>query len=298
VESEKSKRKFKIFIVVALGGSLMMNFMLLSKINWLDNQLNHVSDQQQTILHSVDEQTSEIQLALDTFKEEQSWLGPIHMDVQSKAVREGQAEVRFKWQVKEWKTGSEVSFNYAIGRNEEYETIPAEELQTGLFQAKVPIEIHLEPLWEVALIKSNSNMEEMSQQELEEKQLLQNSLRYFVSVASEDVVKSGEVQSESFDYLGTEYYGIIQGDIHLRKKDASVTLMQLQTSGKTFGIEEAYLLKYKNDQFIGEEEIMLDDENGQFRMFHLTEIDQYEDQMRFVIKVVYPDGATFERKVR
>jgi len=298
VETEKSKKNFRIFLAVGLSGSLIMNFLLLSKMNRLNHFVENVSSEQQNLNHSVNSQSGEIQQILNQFKEELSWLGPVAMDVDTNGLGEGQAQVLFKWQVKERQTDSKVIFHYAIGGNPDFEKLQAEGTEQGLFQAKIPIEVKLEPLWDVKVIDSRSNIEEMSETVKEEQQMDQYTLKYFVSVESGDAVKSSEIQSESLDYLGTNQYGILQGDIHSRGKKASVTLIQQKTSGETSVVEEAYLLKYQDGTFIGEEPIMLEeDQDDNFRMFHLQEISSYEEEMRFVIKVVYRDGAIFEREV-
>jgi hypothetical protein len=72
METEKSKKNFKIFLAAAISGSLIMNFMLISKVNELSNRLDHVSSEQQNILHSVNSQSGEIQHDLNNFKD---WFG-------------------------------------------------------------------------------------------------------------------------------------------------------------------------------------------------------------------------------
>ncbi|MBM4761769.1 hypothetical protein [Bacillus sp. B15-48] len=295
MDREKERKRFKVFIIVALSSSLIMNFMLLSKVNWLDNQLNQISSEQQNLHSTIDWQTSEIEHVLNKFKEEQSWLGPIHYEVNSKAVEEGQVEVLFKWQVKEWQQGSQVFFNYARGDQDEYVILPAKEIQQGLFQMEIPVEVDVQPSWEVTMRESRSNIEEMSQTEVGEK-LGQSSLKYFVSVVFEDVIKSGEIQMESFAYYGTDVYGMIQADVHRDKKNTSVTVMHHQASDKTKVIEEAYLLKYDNELIIDEEQIELENQHGQMRIFHLNQVNRSEAN-RFAIKVVYRDGSIFEKEI-
>ena len=295
METEKTKKNFKIFLAAVVTISLVINLLLISKVNELNNRIDYVSSEQQNLHHSVNNQSGEVQQLFNQFKEELSWLGPVEMNVNTNALGEGQAQAVFKWQVKERQRDSKVFFHYATGTNTEFKKLQAEGGEQGLFQAKVPITVKLEPLWDVKVLESGSNMEEMSET-VKEEQLY--SLKYFVSVESEDNVKSSEVQSESLDYLGTNQYGILQGDIHSRGKKASVTLMQHKISGETSVIEEASLLKYQDGTFIGEEPLKLEeDQEDNFRLFELHEISPYEEDMRFVIKVVYRHGAVFESEV-
>lgn len=274
----------------------MTNFSLISKIDGLNNQLQEVSNQQHHILSNVNGQTSQVQAILTEMKEEQSWLGAIQMDVQPNKITNGQAEVTFTWQVKEWQHDSEVMFHYQYGNEKDFTRLPAEKRGEGLFEVTFPIEVTLEPIWNVGISDYSGNMEEMSRKEIEEKQLDQNQLKYFVSISSEDTMKSGEIHTQSFGDLGIHQYGIIHADLHRVNKHFNVSLNSNQVEHPTNVIEEAFLLTYKQDHFIDQEKMELGHEDDQMRFFHLEGID-LSDGMRLVIKVVYSDGKSFEKEV-
>jgi hypothetical protein len=303
--NDKYIKYFRAFVAVALVGSLAVNFTLLSKISQLENRMNFVTNHQQNIMNELSGQTSHIQTDMNDIKQEQSWISTIKMELNKKEIVEGQADAIYKWQVKELQTDSEVFFNYAYGDSEDYITLTADELQQGMFQVKVPIEVPMEPLWDYGLFPSDSivqkevsekEQKEMSEKEMEQKRLEQYKLKYFVSVSYGDMVKSGEIHTEHLEHFGTNYYGIIQTDLHMDDENFDVAVTNHNVNGSSNVVEEAYLLKYEDETFIGEEEIQLDEQDHIASFFYLNQEEQYED-MRLVIKVVYSDGATFEKEV-
>ncbi|WLD93999.1 hypothetical protein [Alkalihalobacillus sp. AL-G] len=299
MHSDKYLKIFRIFVALALVISLVLNFTFLSRLNQLEHQVNTVFNNQHNIISDVNGQTSHIQNVLNDIKEEQSWISGIDLDVNTNDFEDGQAEATFEWQVKELQNDSEVVFNYAYGDDsEEYTTLPAKELQQGLFQVKVPFEVDVEPLWEVSLETPDSNTkQEMTKKEMEEHH--QNILKYYVSVSYDDMVKSGEIHTEPLGHLGTKDYGIVQTDIYMHKENVSIALISHNVNDSIV-VEEAYLMMYKGETLIGEKEIESDDENNppdqSVRLFNLNQVDRYED-MRLVIKVVYTNGETFKKEV-
>jgi hypothetical protein len=304
LESDKFIKFFRIFIGAALVVSLVMNFSLFSRLDHLENQMNVVTNNQYNTMNTLDSQTSHIQTVLNDFKNEQSWIGTINMDVNPEELENGKAEATFKWQVKELQNDAEVVFNYAYAESEDYITIPAKKMQQGLFQVKVPIEVKVEPQWEIGVRTTDSNTQQkMRKKEMEKKRMedsKENTFKYFVSVSDDDMVKSGEIHTEDLGHLATNYYGFIQIEIDSIDKNLNVTLLHDNVSGLSNSLEEAYLLKYEGERLIEEEQIESDDQNRppdhSVRFFHLDQVEKYED-MRLVVKVVYSNEATFEKEV-
>ncbi len=301
--SEKYSKWFRVFVVIALVVSVGMNMSFLSKLNWLENEINVVSSNQHSIMNQINNQTHHIQDVMNDIKNEQSWISTINMDVDPNAINDGQAEVTFSWQVKELHKDSEVIFNYVYGNRVDYITVPAEELQQGMFQVKVPFKLEMEPQWEVGL--TNETQHESTKVEMEDVRIedeRKNTLKYFVSVSYEDMVKSGEIHTEYLGHYGTSFYGIIQAELYMHdKKNFDVMLVNHHISNPSMVVEEAYLLKYKGETFIGEEKIELEGQDNppdehSVRFFHLNQQEQYEN-MRLVIRVTYSNGETFEKEV-
>ncbi|QOR67161.1 hypothetical protein IM538_03140 [Cytobacillus suaedae] len=290
---------FRIFIAIALVASLIMNFNLLASLDRIEHQVSNLSHNQHNILSDVNNQAGQVQNIMNEFLAEQSWISRINMEFDPSEVEDGEAAATFEWQVKEMQSNSKVIFNYVYGEGENYIALPAKEIQQGLFQVKIPIEVKLEPMWHVGVITS-SNTHEESKQVIEEKMMkeeLENRLKYFVSVSYDDLLKSSEVHTEHLGHVGTSYYGILQGDVHIHDKQMSVTLISEYMMEPSVNVEKAYLVKYEGSTLIGEEEFNYDGPKEEWpRHFHLNQVKTYDD-MRLVIKVVYSNGETFEKEV-
>lgn len=278
-----------------------MNFNLLSRLDNVENQLNNVYHRLDNINSNVYSQTDQIQNVINEMKEEQSWISRINMDFDPSKTVGDRAVASFDWQVRELESDSEVLFYYAYGEGDDYRALPAEELQQGVFQVQVPVETKLEPLWEVGVVTTtSSNIEEETKKAIEEKMIKRdrkNRLKYFVSVTYGNLVKNGEIHSESLGNFGTRYYGFLRADVHLFDDSLNVSLFNEFMDDPSLYVEKAYLIKYEGDKVIGEMEIEYDDQNHPLnRFFHIAEVEKY-DNMRLAIKVVYTNGETFEKKV-
>jgi hypothetical protein len=299
----ESKNYTKFLSIVIAGGlviSLILNFTLISKMNDLQYQVSNLSAAQFDIRTSVENQVSHIQNVLNDFTEEQSWISSIEMEVNTNEIEDGQANATFEWQVKELESGSEVVFNYAYGDSEDFKTVQAEELENGLFQVEVPVDLKLEPVWEIGTTISDSDkIQENIKKEMEE-QMVENNLKYFVSVSTGDKVKSSQVYSEHLGYFGTSLYGVIMLDLISNNDQITIHLMNDSADKSSILIEEAYLLKYQGEELIGEAQLMLDDESSppdnRMRNFHIDQVEKVPD-MRLLVKVVYSDGKTFEKEI-
>ncbi len=270
----------------------------MSKINGLENQVNYLADSQYQITDNISNQTNNINHILNDFKEEQSWISAITMDINTDELKDEKTKASFQWQVKELHEDAEVIFHYAFGNTETYEDIPAEQAETGIFNVQVPFDLDLEPQWEI--------MSYGEEQEwiIEEKKIAESravELKYYVSVSSNDIVKSSALHRENLGYVGTGQYGIIHVDMDNRKHDETLSVsVTNHRTNPVIRVEEAYLLVYQNEAQVSEEKLESEPEEEEHpnrpRHFHLTEVEQYED-MRVVLKVVYNNGDTFEREI-
>lgn len=292
------EKYFRMIVVLALAGSLVLNFTLLSKVNDLEEQFGFVAGSQQDITNRIDDQASQVYSALEEFKNEQSWMSPVSMEIDNKGFNKGEASANFKWQVKELQNNSEVEFHYSFGENQEFTSVSAEELQNGLFQVNVPFEFKKEPQWQVGLITSDS----YHSQEVSEKEAidgLQDTVNFYVTVSYDHMVKSSEIQQESLGDLKSGLYGVIQTDVHVFNSKLDITLINYLMDGESKYVEKATLLKYKGNILIGEEELQRVKENSPDsaeHFFHLNQVDKYEN-IRLVMKVEYNNGETFEKEI-
>ncbi|MCF6136531.1 hypothetical protein [Pseudalkalibacillus berkeleyi] len=295
---EKQIKIFVAFVAVAFVVSLIMNVTFLSKLSEMDNRLRSLSSSQQNMMSSVNGQTNHIQTVLNDMQEEQRWMTPIDITVDSKDMEDGKAEATFEWQVKELQEDSEVVFYYTYGNNESYKALPVEEIQQGLFKVKVPIEMDMEPMWHINLMRGNKNTQESSKKKMEE-QMKSETLKYYVTVSYGDMVKSGKVHTEHLGEYGNRLYGSLQTDIIMEDKTFSMMLMNHQTD-TSVSIVKAYLLKYKDEDLLGREKFDVDKQydpaDPRMNAYHVNQIKQFEN-MRLVVQVVYDNGEVFEKEV-
>lgn len=297
----------KIFVVAALCLSLFINFSSLSKIDNLENKVNTLLNDQSQLLSRVNSQTTNIRNTMNEIKREQSWISPISANTTITDIDQGNALVTFQWQIKELNDNSKVVFNYKNGDQEEYTSIEAVEKASGLFEAVVPIEVTLEPEWRII----GSSMDARAERAIEEDKranMKDNSLafNYFVTVAHNDLVKSSAINSNRFNSLGVQHYGYIETHINNSNNHSRVSVIGYPSHDVSSpNLEEVYLKKYKDEQLLDEEKLVLENDIHEAGMpirenglaFHTKPSDEKLDYSRLVLRVVYSDGASFEKEI-
>ncbi|MGM7700532.1 hypothetical protein ACSVDE_02340 [Pseudalkalibacillus sp. Hm43] len=300
MEREKQIKIFVVFVVGALVVSLIMNFTLFSKINQVENQVNSISNMQYNISDNVNDQAYQIIGVLDEMQAEQSWITPIRMDLDPNEVVGDQAEATFQWQVKELQKDSEVVFHYTYGDDEKYKALPAEETQQGLFQVKVPIKLDMGPMWHVGYMNETAESQQVTSEKEMEEQMLEETLKFYVTVSYGDMVKSGKVHTEHLGDFGSHLYGTLQTDVLMNDENFSIMLFNHHADSPSAGIEEAYLLKYKDGTLSDKEKFEVDEQydpaDPMMNAFKLDKVKKVKD-MRLVVQVTYNNGRTFEKEV-
>ncbi|MEN2767906.1 hypothetical protein [Ornithinibacillus xuwenensis] len=290
--NDKNTKGYRVVVIGVLVVSLILNVVLLSRTTKMEAQVNQVIDMQHNLISNVDGQSVHIQGMLEDMKEQQSWITPITLDIIS--AKENDRQFSFEWQVKELQKNSEILFHYKLDSQEDYTSIPVKEVEQGFFQANVSIEVPLKPEWHHTVTTQDEDAKyDQGIKEILEENYQDNELMYYVSVSSNDLVKSGEVQSEHLGDFGSEQYGIIQSETHLYEDNYNFLLVNHNEENPSNEIEEVYLLKYENETLLEEQMLTFDSGTNSFK---LVQQKQYED-MRLVARVVYQDGKVFEREV-
>ncbi|OIJ17195.1 hypothetical protein BKP37_01285 [Anaerobacillus alkalilacustris] len=302
-------KHLKLFVVALLLISVFINARLLIKVSDLENRLDSISYQQMDITRSVDSQTAHMYNLLDEFVREQSWISSIGMEIETKSINDNIATLSFNWQLKELIDDAEIVFHYKYGDEQDYHSIPVEEIGLGLFEASIPVEHQLEPEWYTRLTMGNgsSAVEEVVVEAIDEYGMRKNNpnkLLYYVTVSYDDVVKSGEIHTSDLGYLGSQYYGTIETfvDIHQDGYHISVSAPPLYIN-RTNNLQEAYIQKFKDGIFIREERLtpteLMDEDNRQEHGIHMYQnfTDEKFDYTSLRFIVVYSGGKTFEKEV-
>ncbi len=312
IKGGKERMKyFKAFTVIALSVSLFVNFNLLSKLNDLENRINSISSYQSQVISSVNSQSNNIRNIINDIKKEQSWLSPISIATKTTDIDQGKAVVDFEWQVKELKDNSKVVFNYKMGDEKEYTAINAVKMESGLFKAAVPIEVTLEPEWRIKMNDRSKGEEAQKERAVREKKIEENnrynqlSINYFVSVTNNDIMKSSNINNTRIKNLGVKHYGLIETYTYINNNSYSVSVVGFPIYNETSKVlKEVYLKKYKNGKYLDEEKLVSDSINKEgiptrenALNFHTEPSDEKLDCNSLVVKVIYNDGAAFEKEI-
>lgn len=306
-------RYFRIFVVIALCVSLFVNLNLLSRLDNLVNRVNSISSNQSQVLNSVNSQTNNVRNIINDMKREQSWISFNSTTTKTTDIDQGKAEVNFAWQVKELKDNSKVVFNYKHGDETEYTAINAVEQGNGLFAATVPVEVSLEPEWQIQIIDRSKGSNAINEVAIREKKIEENirsnqlSINYFVTVIHNDTMKSSDINVTRIENLGVRHYGYLETytDISKDSNHYSVSVSGVSSYNENSKVlKEVYLKKYKNGQLLAEEKLVRSDssepgipvrENA--ITYHTEPSDEQIDYNSLVMKAVYNDGATFEKEI-
>lgn len=296
---KKKVKSVRIFVVSVLGISLILNLYLVGKVNELGNQVGLVKSDQQYLSSEISDQTSQIMNLLDDFQQQQSWLGKIEMEASLTGI--GAGELRFTWLIKEMESASDVLLHYAFKEDEKFTSIPASELEHGLFEASIPFEAGLGPIWQPTEIYGVTThaeaLDDGQYNEITDDQYESTEIQYYVSVLKEDgSYKSSDMQTGYlYDFI-TELYGYVDTGVYLEDKVFRVYLHHHVAEGSDNVVENVSLLKYQQGKLIGEEELDRTDKGPSNSSFEKNNIDIYKD-MRLVLKVVYQNGEMFEKEI-
>lgn len=301
----------KVFVVAILLISLFVNVRLLSRLSNVEQQVNSISHYQMQIMDSVNNQTNNIYHQLESFKKEQSWISRIQMDVNTDNMEDNKVTLQFNWQIKELSKDSEVLFHYKLGEKQEYDAVGAVEIENGLFEANIPVDVTLAPEWHAVRLAGSEEREvsEKIERAFEEKKMKdheKNELSYYVTVANEDKVKSSEINTNNISYLGTSYYGILETFLDILDEGYNFSVIGPSSyNDSLIFLEEAYLMKYKDGKLVAEEKLIsgaaTEEPNRPVREratgFHKSSSKEKFEYTSLVVKVVYNNGEVFEKEV-
>jgi len=301
---------FKIFVVGGLCASLLSNYVLVRRLDVMDNKINNISNYQHQVISTVNSQVGNITNAINKIKEDQSWLSAVNVDTVINGSDKNKAIVNFEWQVKELENNSEVLFNYKKNDEQEYKSIKVEDKGNGFFRVVMPVEIHPEPNWNYQIIDRGTNTGERQMRVIEEKEAYERENRltfnYYISVSHGDMIKSGEINIAPIEDVGARYYGYLEVRTDIdRDNNYSISVMSGKMSDSDIYLKEAYLKKYRDGKLLEEEKLEEREivyEGGipareDTKDFYTKSSKEKLDYSNLVLKVVYSDSSVFEREV-
>jgi hypothetical protein len=278
---------FSVIVTIILLISLIMNFTLSSKVGQVENHLINLSNNQQQILSSVNSQVDNIRFVMNDIQKQQSWVSEITMDVSSKDLPNDKMVAQFNWQIKERSSKSKVMFHYALGEKDTFTSIEVDDLQNGLYHVEVPLNVNLEPQWEIFLREQDSESDNYEMDRKRKEELNQQSMRYFVSITENDNVKSSDISTWYVGEVGNEKYGVVSVNLDFIQDHSSIMV----TTYKTGIIEKLQLLRYKNESLVDEQDFM-----PEFDHYIMNDVD-LDNATRLILRVTYKNGETFEKVI-
>ncbi|TCT16221.1 hypothetical protein EDC18_102238 [Natranaerovirga pectinivora] len=308
-------KHFKIIVVGGLCLSLLLNYILITRIKDINNTLNHISNNNQHIMNTVNSQMGYVSNAINRMQEEQSWLSRVDVRTELSDTHKNQGSVNFEWQVKELQSNSEVHLNYRIAEGEEYTSVKAEPSGNGFFRVELPIDMDVEPIWNIGISRnvgvSRNGISNNVEVVVDEKYPKQNrmSFSYYISVSHDETIKNSDINIFNIEEIGAQYYGYLDvyGYINENINDNNnynLTVMNGNMYNTSVFLKDAFLKKYNDGRLIDEEKFV----NQEMRYYDgtparedsLTKTISSEDNVdynRLVLKVVYSDGSVFEREI-
>jgi len=281
---QPEKRLFLAAVLI-----LIMNFVLFAKIGDLNNQVSSLSQNNNNLQSSLNAISSDVNQSLDQFTKEQSWISPVEVNNEKTTVGNEQGLAVLNWQIKDYQEGAEVIFHYRQAASEEFKDIPAENKGAGFFEVNLPMEIKVEPFWNIQVVRSEKFGTATSEMQKPTEQTVGYS--YYVSMKTGNIIKSSEISYFDVGYLAKIKYEPIQGHVEIKNNKYSISLVENQDFASV-------LVKFYDDGKVIATKAMHvpADQNG-LRSYALTYDPGSKSISHIVIQVKYINGNTFEKEI-
>lgn len=275
-----------------------MNIVLITKIGELNNRIQNLSHNYNNLQSSLNSVTSNVNQSLDRFTREQSWITPIQINHEKSKVDDDQGLVVFNWQIKDYQEGSEVVFHYRESDSEEFKTISAESVDTGLFEVSLPMEVKAEPFWELNVSWSGERgAEQVTKHEQVVREIKQSvqTLRCYVSMENDGTIKSSEVSYQNFDYLTHMKYEPIRGHVSINDNHYNISLFEEKNTNN--GYESLIVEFYNGDNLVTREQLKVQEDQNGMRLYDLAYNSGSENISHVILEVKYKNGDTFQKEI-
>ncbi len=281
---QSEKRLFLAAVLV-----LIMNFILLAKIGDLSNQVENLNRSNNNLQSSLNEITSNVNQSLSQFTREQSWISPVEVNNEKNTVGNEAGTAVLNWQIKDYPENAEVIFHYRQAEAEEFKNIPAVNKGAGFFEVSLPMEIKVEPFWDIQVVKSKNFGSAAS----EVAKLPEQTVAYscYVSMKTGNLIKSSEISYFDVGYLAKVKYEPIQGHVAIKNNKYDISLVERQEY-------DAVLVKFfAGDQLIATKAMHVPADQKGLRSYALSYDSGSQSISHIVIQVKYRNGNTFEKEI-
>lgn len=291
--------KVAIVITVALSG--IMNMVLLGELSDLKNQVTNLQHQtsqiNSTIVSIPGQVNNQVNNLLTQIKRVESWITSVQIKPEN--ISEKGMIMKANWQIKDFKSDSEVFFHYKIAEGE-FIKVPATMEENGYFEVAFPIDIELKPIWKIELSEAFNEKAVHIVEETYRNDTKDNTLQHYVSVNNKENIRSSEMSHYNLKGVSNKMYGTLFVHVHLDARDTKIDSIAVSTVTipQNTTLESVIAKSYKNNQLIASKELSSrkhPEEN--LSKFHVQYMEDDQNFNRIVLETRYSDGATFEREV-
>lgn len=283
-------------ISLAVVFLLVINIVLLLKVDDLKDELNSLSQNYQHLQSNVNAVAGNVNQSLDRFTREQSWITPIDIDYAKSKAAAGNDLVIVTWQIKDYPEDSRIFFNYSKADTEEFKTIPVQDKGNGLFEVGLPLDIKIEPVCDISVIRSGEQRGEQRAVLREEKvEPADQGLKAYVSMKSNGILKSSEISYLNLSHLAQVQYNPLTGFLEINNKKYDISLYEHNNGGNP--LKSLSVKFYNGDSLVTDKTVdarILPDGS---KNFILTYDAGSETISGIVFDVKYLDGESFTKEI-
>lgn len=280
---QSDKRMFLAVVLV-----LIINMVLFVKIGDLNNQMENLSRNNTNLQSSLNSISDNVNQTLNQFTEEQSWISSVEVNDEKTIVGNEQGMAVLNWQIKDFQEGAEVVFHYRQTASEEFKDIPAVNKGAGFFEVNLPMQIKVEPFWDIHVVKLEKNGTRTSEMSKPAEQAI--SYGYYVSMKTNGIIKSSEISKFDVSYLAKIKYEPIRGNIKINNNKYSISLVENQDFASV-------LVKfYDGSNTVAKKAMYVPSDQNGLRSYALTYDPGSQSISHIVIQVKYTNGNTFEKE--
>jgi len=278
---------------------LVLNIILLMRMGDLENRMQNISHNYSNLQSSLNSISSNVNSNLDRFTREQSWITPVQVNHDKTKVDNEQGIAVLNWQIKDFQQGAEVVFHYRESQAEEFIAIPAESKGAGFFEVELPVEINVEPYWEIGVHKTEGRATaEQAVREIKEiNKAAEQPIEHYVSMKAKDITKSGEVSYLHLDYLSHTKYEPIQGHVNINNSKYNFSIYERYPSPSGNNFDSIKVKFYDGDNLIADKPIEVQDVQNDSKTYFLDYDAGSQNISRLVIQVQYINGKIFEKEI-
>ncbi|MDD4754153.1 MAG: hypothetical protein PHT78_13090 [Desulfitobacteriaceae bacterium] len=276
---------------IAIVFILILNVVMLSRMGEINYQIRSLSQDYRQLQSDLDSISGNVA----QFTREQSWITPVHVNEEKSKAGDSQGLAVLNWQIKDLPEGAEVNFHYCPPDSAEFKSIAAVSKGAGFFEVNVPVEIEIEPFWDIIVSKKTKGLGTVTSEHSVIPEQKVPAIGYYVSLKTDDGLKSSEVSYFDIAYLAHTKYEPIRGHVDIDDKQFHISIFENYPGGNNY--QSVSLRIYDGNNTVVEKDLEIQDADNGDKQYFLSYDAGSENISHLVIKIKYENGKTFEKRV-